>query len=118
MRIQTSTAVISALLLSTTLAFANPMDVLTGNTLLVGASPDAQMSVYPNEDGTYTGTLPDGSAIAGNWTVEGDTVCFIRTSPNAQAPICNDMADAAVGDTWTGTGLEGAELTLTLVQGR
>ncbi len=118
MRIQAPIAALGALLLSGAMALANPMDVFIGNTLLVGASPDAQMSVYPNADGTYTGTLPDGSAIGGNWTVEGATVCFIRTSPNAQAPICNDMADAAVGDTWTASGLDGAELTLTLVQGR
>ena len=62
--------------------------------------------------------FPDGSAMAGNWTADGNTVCFIRTSPNAQAPVCNDMVDAAVGQSWTGTDAEGAEFTLTLVEGR
>jgi len=118
MRIPTVLTVIGGILLSTSLALAGAMDIFIGNTLVVGVAPDAQMRIYSNEDGTYTGTLPDGTAISGDWTEDGDTICFIRKTPNEQAPICNEIANVSVGDTWSATGLDGAELTLTLVKGR
>ncbi|MEJ2415733.1 MAG: hypothetical protein P8Y45_02125 [Exilibacterium sp.] len=117
LKLITKAALTAAIVLSVSPTFAGSLDGAFGNTLLVSAG-DAQTHIYPNKDGTYTGTSPDGQAIAGTWREDGDKICFTRSKPKAEAPICNALGQIAVGDTVTATGLGGAEVTLSLIKGR
>ncbi len=109
----------SALLLTSTVAPADPLAAAYGNTLLVSYEDGLEVSIFVEQDNTYTGKLADGTEIGGTWAAEGEEVCFTRTAPDAADTACNEFAEnLAVGDSWEGTGLNDQAATFSVVEGR
>lgn len=112
----TAAAVFAAALMSGA-AFADTMQNTYGNTIVVTYPSGGETRYYFNADGTFTGVAPGGSTMAGRYTAEGDQLCLIP--PSGQAPQCTTIAtDKNVGDTWTQSGTDGTEITVTLQAGR
>ncbi|MEZ5970598.1 MAG: hypothetical protein R3C31_02155 [Hyphomonadaceae bacterium] len=98
-------------------AVAGTMDNTFGNTIVVTYPNGAQAFYYFNNDGTFTATVPGGSQVAGDYTVDGDQLCMV--TPSAEAPQCTSVeADKNVGDTWTQTGTDGSQISVELRAGR
>jgi hypothetical protein len=98
-------------------AFAGTMDNTYGNTIVVTYPSGAQALYFFNADGTFTGTAPGGSQMAGRYTAEGDQLCLIP--PSGQAPQCTTIAtDKSVGDAWTQNATDGSQITVELRAGR
>ena len=98
-------------------AYADTMENSYGNTIVVTYANGSQTLFFFNADGTFTGTAPGGSQMAGRYTVEGDQLCLI--SPNGQAPQCTSVAAGKnVGDTWTQTATDGSQINVELRAGR
>ena len=109
----------TALLLTSTVALADPLAAAYGNTLLVSYEDGLEVSIFVEQDNTYSGKLADGTEIGGTWAAEGEEVCFTRTTPEAADAACNTFAEnLAVGDTWDGTGLDEQSATFSVVEGR
>jgi hypothetical protein len=103
--------------LSSGAASADTIQNAYGNTVVVTYASGSEARYFFNEDGTFTGVAPGGSTMAGRYTVEGDQLCLIP--PSGQAPSCTQVAgDKNLGDTWTQTGANGEEITVTLRAGR
>lgn len=110
-----------ALMLSAALsgapAFADTMENSYGNTIVVTYANGAQAMYHFNADGTFSGTAPGGSQMAGTFTVQGDQLCL--AAPNGQPPQCVSVAtDKDVGDTWTQTASDGSQINVELRAGR
>jgi len=106
-----------AFALSAAPAFADTMQNAFGNTVVVTYANGSSAQYQFNEDGTFTGIAPGGTTMRGRWAVEADQLCLIP--PGGQAPSCLALAaDKNVGDSWTQTGSSGAEITVTLQEGR
>lgn len=104
--------------LTTGAAFAGPMDNTFGNTVVVTYPNGAQARYHFNADGTFTGVAPGGSTMRGNWTAENDQLCLIPPTGGAHTPTCTPLGgERNVGDTWTQTGSNGEEITVTLEAG-
>jgi len=105
--------------LSAGAAFAGPMDNTFGNTVVVTYASGAQARYHFNADGTFTGVAPGGSTIRGNWTAADGQLCLHPPTGGAHAPTCTPLADEAknVGDTWTQTGSDGSQISVTLEAG-
>ncbi|MEQ1490258.1 MAG: hypothetical protein ABL932_06870 [Terricaulis sp.] len=98
-------------------AFAGTMDNTFGNTIVVTYPNGAEAQYFFNNDGTFTGTAPGGSTMAGRYTAEGDQLCLIP--PGGQPPQCTTIAmDKNVGDTWTQTASDGSQISVELRAGR
>ena len=98
-------------------AFAGTMDNTYGNTIVVTYPNGAQALYFFNADGSFTGTAPGGSQMAGTYTAQGEQLCLIP--PNGQAPQCTTIAtDKNVGDTWTQSATDGSQITVELRAGR
>ena len=98
-------------------ALADTMQNTYGNTIVVTYPSGAQALYFFNADGTFTGTAPGGSQMAGRYTAEGDQLCLIP--PSGQAPQCTTIAmDKNVGDTWTQTATNGDQISVELRAGR
>ncbi len=98
-------------------AFADTIQNGYGNTFVVTNASGQEARYQFNEDGTFTGTAPGGSAMAGTYAVTDGQLCL--NPPNGGAPTCTAVAaDKNVGDTWTQTGTDGSQITVTLVAGR
>ncbi len=98
-------------------AFADTIQNGYGNTFVV-TNAAGQVSRYQfNEDGSFTGVAPGGSAMAGTYTAADGQLCM--SPPHGAAPMCTALAaDKNVGDTWTQTGTDGSEISVTLEAGR
>lgn len=98
-------------------AFADTIQNGYGNTFVVTRADGAVVRYQFNEDGTFTGVAPGGSTMAGRYTATDGQLCLLP--PNGGAPQCTAIAaDKNVGDTWTQTGTDGSEITVTLEAGR
>ncbi|MEZ5961008.1 MAG: hypothetical protein R3C30_11370 [Hyphomonadaceae bacterium] len=98
-------------------AMADTMENSYGNTIVVTYANGSEALFFFNADGTFTGTAPGGSQMAGNFTVEGDQLCLI--SPDGQAPQCTSVtAGKNVGDTWQQTAADGSAISVELRAGR
>jgi len=98
-------------------ATADTIENSYGNTIVVTYANGSQALFYFNADGTFTGTAPGGSQMAGQYTVENDQLCLI--SPSGQPPQCTSVtAGKNVGDTWTQSGSDGSQISVELRAGR
>jgi len=120
MKIKTLLTAAAALALSVGASFGqNSLDAFFANTVVMTSAEGAEMKILINADNTYTGTAPDGTAIAGVWELnEAGEACFTRQQPEAMPQVCNALGGQAVGDTWEGTTADGTPVTMTLVEGR
>lgn len=97
-------------------AFADTIQNGYGNTFVVTNAAGQESRYQFNQDGTFTGTAPGGSAMAGTYSVTDGQLCM--NPPNGGAPLCTAVqADKNVGDTWTQTGTDGSQITVSLVAG-
>lgn len=97
-------------------AFADTIQNGYGNTFVVTNAAGQESRYQFNEDGTFTGTAPGGSAMAGTYSVTDGQLCM--NPPNGGAPLCTAVAvDKNVGDSWTQTGTDGSQITVSLVAG-
>ena len=102
--------------LSAGAAFADTIQNGYGNTFVVTNAAGQESRYQFNEDGTFTGTAPGGSAMAGTYSVTDGQLCM--NPRNGGAPMCTSVAaDKNVGDTWTQTGTDGSQITVSLVAG-
>jgi hypothetical protein len=109
----------TALVLTANVAMADPLTFAYGNTLLVSYEDGLEVSIFVEENNTYTGQLADGTEIGGTWAAEGEEVCFTRTTPESAEAACNTFAeDLAVGSSWEGTGLNEQTAKFSIVEGR
>lgn len=97
-------------------AYAGTMDNTYGNTIVVTSASGAETRYYFNADGTFTGTAPGGSQMAGRWTVEGDQLCLVP--PSGQQLCTTVAADKNVGDSWEQLASDGSPITVRLDAGR
>lgn len=97
-------------------ALADTMENSYGNTIVVTYASGAQATYHFNADGTFSGTAPGGSQMAGTFTVEDDQLCL--SAPNGQPPQCVSVAAGKnVGDTWTQTASDGSQISVELRAG-
>lgn len=97
-------------------ALADTMQNTYGNTIVVTYPSGAQALYHFNADGTFTGTAPGGSQMAGRYTAEGDQLCLIP--PSGQSQCTTIAADKNVGDTWSQTATDGSQINVELRAGR
>jgi hypothetical protein len=105
----------------TGVANAGPMDSLFGNTVVLTYDGQPPVKVFVDADGGYSVQSPDGNSSSGTWEVKGGKVCYTQTSPAPPAdakPVCLANQAHAVGETWTGVGVGGANFTAVIEEGR
>lgn len=105
------------LALTTGVAFADTMENGYGNTFVVTATDGSVARYYFNQDGTFTATAPDGSPVAGAYTVADGRLCFTPTGA-AEASCTNVVSGKNVGDTWEQLDTQGQPISITLQAGR
>jgi hypothetical protein len=98
-------------------AYADTIENAYSNTIVVTpAGSDAGARYLFEADGTFTMTAPDGSAVNGAYAVNGDQICL--TPEGGEQGCTTYVGDKNVGDSWTQTGIDGSEITVTLEAGR
>ncbi|WP_291844157.1 hypothetical protein [Maricaulis sp.] len=99
---------ISSLLLAAALQ-ASPVDTLVANALEVSTAQGSYIT-YFEADGTYT----TNAGIAGTWWVDGNELCFQRSTGEGGCAPLGDAED--VGASWTGVNAAtGQTVTYTIV---
>ena len=87
------------------------METRFENTVRIEASDGTLTHIYFNADGTYTTSKKE----KGTWTVTGSTLC---TQTKDREPVCNDIAERRVGETWSEADPEGNTITISIIAGR
>tara|TARA_R110000824_G_scaffold48041_1_gene135929 strand:- start:153 stop:539 length:387 start_codon:yes stop_codon:yes gene_type:complete len=99
-------------------AFAGTiLEVAMGNTVSI-TEEGLETRFYYNENGSVSQANANGESDTGTWEANGGTLCTVWTS--AAEPICLPLSDqqAAVGDTVTVVGPDGASTELTILAGK
>jgi hypothetical protein len=115
MRLLATVALAAAMLAGP--ALADPMATAYGNTVVITYGDGTAVSLYINEDGTYTGSSPAGES-AGTWAISGSQTCFTQSSPEPTPASCSKSVSKNVGESWQSTGQGGAPVTVTIQAGR
>lgn len=90
-------------------AFANStMDVLTGGAELEISSDGGSYTVQFDADGTYT----TSAGWSGSWELQGDELCFERTTGESGCSVLPEGKTA--GDSWEGD-VAGTAVTFTII---
>ncbi|MES1197196.1 MAG: hypothetical protein ABUL55_01100 [Pseudomonadota bacterium] len=106
-----------ALGLFTAPAFADDaMQGAYGNTVVVTEPSGAVIRYYFEPDGTFTASAPNDVTLRGRYEVAGDQLCFL--APSGQRTCSPLVTGHALGETWTQTGTQGQDITVTLQAGR
>lgn len=111
-----ATALAFAALVSASPALADTMEAAFENTIVITYPSGGTSRYHFNRDGTFVATAPSGAQMRGNWTVEGDTLCFIPPSGDR---MCSPfVSDKNVGDTWQQPATDGTIVTARIEAGR
>ncbi len=105
------------LALSGGVAAADTIENGYGNTFVVTAPDGSVARYYFDADGSFHATAPDGSTVAGTYTVAAGQLCFTMTGAS-QAQCTESVPGKDVGDTWTQTDAAGNQISITLQAGR
>jgi hypothetical protein len=97
-------------------AFADTIANAHENTIVVTTAQGAEVRYHFNADGSYAMTTPDGQTVSGTYAVADDQICM--TPAGGEAGCAPYVGDKNVGDTWTQTGADGSEISVTLEAGR
>lgn len=97
-------------------AAADTMQNAYGNTITVTYPGGAVARYHFNADGTFMLMTPDHQHITGTYEIAGNQICL--TPAGGQRGCTDYVAGKNVGDTWTQTGTDGAQITVALVAGR
>jgi hypothetical protein len=102
--------------LSTAPAFAETMDEMFGNTVVV-TQPNGDVDRYYFEaDGTFVERSHNGHDYSGHWVRRDGEVCL--TAPGHDGEDCTDIpTDKKVGDSWMLQDA-GGSITIAIVHGR
>ncbi|HVY85852.1 MAG TPA: hypothetical protein VG943_12005 [Caulobacterales bacterium] len=92
------------------------MQTAYGNTVVVTEPNGAVLRYYFEPDGTFTASAPNDVTLRGRYEVAGDQLCFL--APSGQRTCSPLAAGKHVGDSWTQTGTQGQDITVTLQAGR
>lgn len=105
-----------ALALSAAPAFADgTTDLYAANTVVATGANGAVLRFKFDANGSYTMTAGDQS-VAGTWAIEAGQFCL--TPQGGQKSCSPHSATRKVGDTWTVTGADSVQYSVTLVAGR
>jgi hypothetical protein len=86
------------------------------NTVIVTTGDESQFRYFFEPDGTFSAILPDATTMSGRYTIDEEQICFIQGEDQPQcAPF---VAGKQLGDAWEQTGIDGAPITVTIVEGR
>lgn len=96
-------------------AFADPIPNAASNTFVVTYANGAQARYHFNADNTFGAHTPNGH-VSGTYELAGDQLCL--TPAGGERGCLPYAGDKNVGDTWTQTGSDGSEITVTLEAGR
>ena len=104
-------------MLSVSAAFAQTMmQTAYDNTIVVTYANGAQARYHFNADNTFAVRTPDGQTVTGTYAIEGGQICL---TPNGGERGCTQyVGEKNVGDTWTQTGTDGSQISVTLEAGR
>lgn len=122
-RVRVSLAIVVAagLALGMSAAYADTWSGAYGNTIVSTYDNGDVVHVYVEPDHTYTITDAKGDQVAsGTWKDGPDGSCFTVTDPppsGSAAPLCFDIKDYQVGDTFEGSD-ESGHFTAKIVKGR
>jgi len=96
-------------------AFADTIANAADNTFVVTYANGAQARYHFNADNTFGAHTPNGE-VHGTYELSGGQLCL---TPNGGERSCIAYAgDKNVGETWTQTGADGSQMTVTLEAGR
>jgi outer membrane lipoprotein SlyB len=96
-------------------ASADTMENSFGNTITVTTADGHNIIYLVNADHSYAMNAGD-THVNGTWAVKGDQVCL---TPQGGQETCTPYdASRNVGDTWTQTGSDGAQITIKITAGR
>lgn len=102
-------------------AVAEPMDVLTQNTLVSRTESGMEVRYHFNEDGTLNASA-GGMHISGSWSVDAGTgqLCVMIDSPQPSSePYCRPVDESlAVGAQWDDVDGNGQPVTYRIEAGR
>ena len=102
--------------LSAGAASAQMMQSAYNNTVVVTYANGAQARYHFNADNTFSVLTPQGQTVTGMYAVDGGEICL---TPAGGERACTQYAgDKNVGDTWTQTGTDGSQISVTLEAGR
>jgi len=102
--------------LTTGAAFADTVQNGYGNTFVITAANGAVLRYHFNADNTFTLFAPDASQVSGAYEVANGQICL--TPAGGERACTSYVGDKNVGDTWTQTGADGSQITVTLQAGR
>lgn len=86
------------------------------NTIIVTQPDGVVMRYHFNEDARFTVAAPDGTEISGDYWMRGEELCLLPDDGDvACVPY---VSDKDVGDAWTQTGSDGAQISVQLEEGR
>lgn len=97
-------------------ALADTMENAYGNTIVVTYANGAEARYYFNADGTMQVLTPSGDTVSGAYEIDGDQICF--TPDGGERGCTAYVGGKNVGDSWTQTGTDGAEVGVRLEAGR
>jgi hypothetical protein len=97
-------------------AFADgTTDAYNANTVVATGANGAVLKFHFNADGGYVMKAGD-QAVPGRWAVEGAQFCL---TPQGGEKSCSAHApNRKIGDTWSVTGADGVQYSVTLTAGR
>lgn len=96
-------------------AFADTLEGAYGNTVTVTTASGQTATYHFNADNTYM-MMAGETHLSGVWAINGEELCL---TPEGGEPACAPyVGDKNVGDTWTQTGSDGSEITVTITEGR
>lgn len=96
-------------------AFADTMANAAGNTFVVTYANGAQARYHFNADNTFEAHAPNGH-VTGTYELTGGQLCL--TPAGGERGCLAYAGDKNVGDTWTQTGSDGTQISVTLEAGR
>lgn len=97
-------------------ASAQMMQSAFENTIVVTSADGAQTRYHFNADNTFALQTPDGQTVTGSYAVEDGQICL---TPEGGERGCTEyVGEKNVGDTWTQTGTDGSQISVTLEAGR
>lgn len=90
-------------------------DLYAANTVVATGQNGAVLKFHFNPDGSYTMKAGDQTA-PGRWAVENGQFCI---TPQGGDKSCSPhVANRKIGDTWTVSGADGVQYSVTVAAGR
>lgn len=106
-----------AVILSATAASASITAPMIGNTVSVAAS-SGEVRYYFNENGSVAMANVAGASDIGTWNEDGQRLCVIWSSQNAERCLDLPQGEISVGTPFNINDADGNSLKATILQGK